>query len=146
MKTSAILLAASTAFLNSATLVFASGCIVPPCGEVSNETPWGLKSAAFGEGVDLCDVWNTNGGETRAVSKGLRCQKSYVGPGQTKGGFENDRTDVDGFCFEDRDYVVEWQFGESRSVKKGEYTKISSYHTATCENKMEKPVCTIRIG
>ena len=134
--------------LSSAGNVIASRCIFPPCGEVYNNSPWTMKWADLDGGEHYCDVYNWHGSDNSPAKNFAhrKCTQYPLDPGVHKGGWSNDRTDVDGFCFYDRSYRVRWlnAQGLSFTLDKGVWTKISSAQTATCSKSADgMPSCSI---
>ncbi|KAJ9644149.1 hypothetical protein H2201_008797 [Coniosporium apollinis] len=144
MKIPAAHLATTVVLLfSSAGAVLAAGCILPPCGEVYNNSPWTMKWADFSGGKDYCDVYNWNGGEGQSFAH-KKCTQNWLAAGGHKGGWSHDRIDVDGFCFHDRSYRIRYLDGLSFTLEKGIWTKISSAQTAYCSKAVDgKPSCAI---
>ena len=117
--------------------VLSGGCTVPPCGRVNNASPYRLKWADFGGGGDRCHVYNWHngkGGETWGEKRGVKCKQHFLKAGDDKGGFFNDKVDVDGFCYADRSYKVQWEGGKKYTLGAGVWTKIKSSQTALCKD------------
>ena len=113
-----------------------SGCRVPPCGRVNNGSPYRLKWADLSGGDDFCQVYNWhdgNGGETWDSAR-RPCKQDWVNAGEDKGGFWNDRIDVDAFCYHDRLYRIQWDGGRRQTLGAGVWTKIKSSQTALCKD------------
>ena len=118
------------------TTVAGSACNAPPCGRVNNGSPYTLKWADLATGPHYCQVYNWHGGgggETWSSSR-RKCRQDFVRPGANKGGYFNDRVDVDAFTYADRDYKIQWNSGRKYTLTKGVWTKIKSTQTALCKD------------
>ena len=114
--------------------VMGSGCTLPPCGRVNNRSPYRLKWADFGGGCDFCQVYNWHGSDDSETWNSVRrpCTQDWVKAGEDKGGYWNDGIDVDGFCYDDRWYKIQWEDGRRLNITGGTWTKIRSDETALC--------------
>lgn len=119
-------------------LVLSSGCTVPPCGRVNNASPYSLKWAdPLGRGRNRCHVYNWHGGsggETWGEKRDVKCKQNSLSAGDDKGGYFNDKIDVDGFCYADRSYKIQWSDGRKYILGAGVWTKIKSSQTALCKD------------
>ena len=128
------------------------------CGEAINNSPWTMKWADFDQGasenMDRCQIYNwNNGGDSPNPDPQLKkCKQRDVPSGVHVGGYLNDGIDVDGICFADRDYTVEWMTGACSipgqepcnrvyNLTAGVWTKFSSANKMTCEDRGGKPYC-----
>jgi hypothetical protein len=106
-----------------------------------------MKWADLGGGSDFCQVYNWHNGKGGESWDSVRrpCKQNWLAAGEDKGGFFNDRIDVDAFCFHDRDYKIQWDDGVKVNIGKGVWTKIGSGQTALCKdiNGDGKPECYI---
>lgn len=120
----------------------AHGCYGPICGKVNNRSKWIMYTTVdLGYGVDLCDVWNWNGGKSR-VWKQAHCHQVAVGPEGHRGG---GGVDVDAFTFNDRNYTVKIG-GKWFPQTKGVWTKIETDERAVCDTNLyfNYPVCFVQ--
>ena len=116
--------------------VMGSGCTTPPCGRVNNGSPYPLKWADLRGGSNFCQVYNWHGSDDSETENSVRrhCKQDWVNAGQDKGGYWNDGIDVDGFCYHDRGYKIQWEDGVHLDIAAGVWTKIRSDETASCED------------
>lgn len=130
-------LTAPTFFLGLCTSsVLGSSCRTFPCGRVNNGSPYRLKWADLERGSDRCQVYNWHGGKGGETwdSVNRPCKQGWVNAGDDKGGYFNDRIDVDGFCYHDRQYKIQWGNGRRYTIPAGVWTKIASSQTALCKD------------
>lgn len=116
--------------------VMGSGCSLPPCGRVINGSPYRLKWADLGGGCDFCQVYNWHSGDGGETWDSVRrpCSQDWVKKGEAKGGYWDDGIDVDGFCYHDRGYKIQWDDGRHLDIPAGVWTKIGSDQTALCKD------------
>ncbi|KAG8939234.1 hypothetical protein FRC04_006811 [Tulasnella sp. 424] len=99
------------------------------CGRVINHSKYQMRYVTdpnSSSGKNLCNIWNwsDDGGAI------VKCTQKYLNSGSSVGAGVVSRrgTDVDAFCFADRDYFV----SESTIVPRGEWTRIHDNQVVTC--------------
>jgi hypothetical protein len=90
----------------------ASGCSLPPCGAVKNQTQQSIKVR-----------WKNNDSDPWSTG--------YVSPGKTIGGFWNDKRDIDGFWAPSGCRTMYSTHAGAQYAVYNQWVKVSSNETAT---------------
>ena len=148
-----ILLTLLLSVLGPAGLTLADGCknILGKklCGRVVNKTRWGGRYGIFGGGglKHKCFVYNWNGGDGSVdwneSSPPINCNQTDLAAGESRGGWNDNKLDVDGITFHDRRWRIIWEHGQSFDFREGVWAKISTGETITCTENREVPECRV---
>ncbi|KAG8939235.1 hypothetical protein FRC04_006812 [Tulasnella sp. 424] len=135
-------------FIPLITVALAGDCTKIPfidryyCGRVINNSKYQMRYITdpnSSSAKNLCNIWNwsDDGGAI------VKCTQKYLNSGSSVGaGVVNKRgTDVDAFCFADRDYYTN---GTRRT--KGQWTRIHDNQVVTCSGgNGDLPRCEIKL-